>query len=209
MSILIMSIISFIIAFMPFFKTMLITIFLSVCTIILAVVYSKKQKVDAKEKNKKEIPTIAIMISVMAIFISLINFNITTEFGDEPIDLLQSKIQSFQEYDLKGEAIVENKIKFSVKDVSFDGNKCLVNIEIVGIGEETKVSLSDFFIYNSVTEEISFASDSAENNVSYYSKISKDEKISDTLIFELKKAENLEELYLVYKDDDNSVKIKI
>lgn len=209
MSILILSIICFILAFMPFFRTMLVTIFVGISTIILAIVYGKKQENDSKEKNKKEIPTIAIMISIMAIIISVVNFGMSMEFDEEPIDLLQIRINSFENYSMTDEAIVNNKIKIAVKDISFDGNKCLANIKITGLAEDIKISLNDFFIYNENNKEISFADDSGENVITYYSKIAKDEILEDTLIFELENIENLEEIYLVYKDDVNSVKIKL
>lgn len=209
MSILILSIICFILAFIPFLKTMIATILVGVSTIVLAIIYERKQKGDIKEKNKRELPIIAIIISVMAMVISIVNFGISLEFNEEPIDSLKIRINSFENYSMMDEVVVDNMIKLQVKDVSFDGNKCLVKIQATGLGNNIKLSLNDFFVYNEKTNEVSFAKDSASDNITFYSKINKDEILEDCIVFELEKMENIEEIYLVYKNDVNSVKFKL
>lgn len=209
MSILILSIICFILALLPFFKTMIATIFIGVCTIILASIYEKKQQQDVKEKKKKDIPIIAVIISIMAMVISVVNFGLSVENDQEPIDLLQTRINSFESFSMADEITVDNMIKILVKDVNNDGNKYLITLEITGLAENIKVSLNDFFIYNEVNKEIVFAKDSVMDNITFYSNVQKNEIKEDTLIFELDSVENVEEIFLVYKNNVNSVKIKI
>ncbi|MBQ8379506.1 MAG: hypothetical protein IJX34_01680 [Clostridia bacterium] len=209
MSILILSIICFILALLPFFKTMIATIFIGVCTIILASIYEKKQQQDIKEKKKKDIPIIAVIISIMAMVISVVNFGLSVENDQEPIDLLQTRVNSFESFSMADEITVDNMIKILVKDVNNDGNKYLITLEITGLAENIKVSLNDFFIYNEVNKEIVFAKDSVMDNITFYSNVQKNEIKEDTLIFELDNVENTEELFLVYKNNVNSVKIKL
>lgn len=209
MSILILSIICFILALLPFFKTMIATIFIGICTIILASIYEKKQQQDIKEKKKKDIPIIAVIISIMAMVISVVNFGLSVENDQEPIDLLQTRVNSFESFSMADEITVDNMIKILVKDVNNDGNKYLITLEITGLAENIKVSLNDFFIYNEVNKEIAFAKDSVMNNITFYSNVQKNEIKEDTLIFELDSVENVEEIFLVYKNNVNSVKIKI
>lgn len=209
MSILILSIICFILALLPFFKTMIATIFIGICTIILASIYEKKQQQDVKEKKKKDIPIIAVIISIMAMVISVVNFGLSIENEQEPIDLLQTRVNSFESFSMIDEVTVDNMIKILVKDVNNDGNKYLITLEITGLAENIKVSLNDFFIYNEVNKEIVFAKDSVMDNITFYSNVQKNEIKEDTLIFELDNVENTEELFLVYKNNVNSVKIKL
>lgn len=209
MSILILSIICFILALLPFFKTMIATIFIGICTIILASIYEKKQQQDVKEKKKKDIPIIAVIISIMAMVISVVNFGLSIENEQEPIDLLQTRVNSFESFSMIDEVTIDNMIKILVKDVNNDGNKYLITLEITGLAENIKVSLDDFFIYNEVNKEIVFAKDSVMDNITFYSNVQKNEIKEDTLIFELDNVENTEELFLVYKNNVNSVKIKL
>lgn len=209
MSILILSIICFILALLPFFKTMIATIFIGICTIILASIYEKKQQQDVKEKKKKDIPIIAVIISIMAMVISVVNFGLSIENEQEPIDLLQTRVNSFESFSMIDEVTVDNMIKILVKDVNNDGNKYLITLEITGLAENIKISLNDFFIYNEVNKEIVFAKDSVMDNITFYSNVQKNEIKEDTLIFELDNVENTEELFLVYKNNVNSVKIKL
>ena len=209
MSILILSIICFILALLPFFKTMIATIFIGICTIILASIYEKKQQQDVKEKKKKDIPIIAIIISIMAMVINVVNFGLSIENEQEPIDLLQTRVNSFESFSMIDEVTVDNMIKILVKDVNNDGNKYLITLEITGLAENIKISLNDFFIYNEVNKEIVFAKDSVMDNITFYSNVQKNEIKEDTLIFELDNVENTEELFLVYKNNVNSVKIKL
>lgn len=209
MSIIILSIICFILALLPFFKTMIATIFIGICTIILASIYEKKQQQDVKEKKKKDIPIIAVIISIMAMVISVVNFGLSIENEQEPIDLLQTRVNSFESFSMIDEVTVDNMIKILVKDVNNDGNKYLITLEITGLAENIKVSLNDFFIYNEVNKEIVFAKDSVMDNITFYSNVQKNEIKEDTLIFELDNVENTEELFLVYKNNVNSVKIKL
>ena len=209
MSILILSIICFILALLPFFKTMIATIFIGICTIILASIYEKKQQQDVKEKKKKDIPIIAVIISIMAMVINVVNFGLSIENEQEPIDLLQTRVNSFESFSMIDEVTVDNMIKILVKDVNNDGNKYLITLEITGLAENIKVSLNDFFIYNEVNKEIVFAKDSVMDNITFYSNVQKNEIKEDTLIFELDNVENTEELFLVYKNNVNSVKIKL
>lgn len=209
MSILILSIICFILALLPFFKTMIATIFIGICTIILASIYEKKQQQDVKEKKKKDIPIIAVIISIMAMVISVVNFGLSIENEQEPIDLLQTRVNSFESFSMIDEVTVDNMIKILVKDVNNDGNKYLITLEITGLAENIKVSLNDFFLYNEVNKEIVFAKDSVMDNITFYSNVKKNEIKEDTLIFELDNVENTEELFLVYKNNVNSVKIKL
>ena len=206
MSILILSIICFMLAFLPFLWTMIATIFIGVCTIILAIIYKKRQ---AKVKRKKEISIIAIIISIMAIVISIVNFIMSLNFDEEPISVLQTRINSFENYSMTDEISVDNMIKILIKDISFDTDKCLVKIKATGLNNDIKLSINDFFIYNDASKEISFAKDSVNNIITFYSDIQLDEVLEDTLIFELKNVETAEQLYLVYKNDVNSVKIKL
>ena len=209
MSILILSIICFILALLPFFKTMIATIFIGICTIILASIYEKKQQQDVKEKKKKDIPIIAVIISIMAMVISVVNFGLSIENEQEPIDLLQTRVNSFESFSMIDEVTIDNMIKILVKDVNNDGNKYLITLEITGLAENIKISLNDFFIYNEVNKEIVFAKDSVMDNITFYSNVQKNEIKEDTLIFELDNVENTEELFLVYKNNVNSVKIKL
>lgn len=209
MSIIILSIICFILALLPFFKTMIATIFIGICTIILASIYEKKQQQDVKEKKKKDIPIIAVIISIMAMVISVVNFGLSIENEQEPIDLLQTRVNSFESFSMIDEVTVDNMIKILVKDVNNDGNKYLITLEITGLAENIKISLNDFFIYNEVNKEIVFAKDSVMDNITFYSNVQKNEIKEDTLIFELDNVENTEELFLVYKNNVNSVKIKL
>lgn len=209
MSILILSIICFILALLPFFKTMIATIFIGICTIILASIYEKKQQQDVKEKKKKDIPIIAVIISIMAMVINVVNFGLSIENEQEPIDLLQTRVNSFESFSMIDEVTVDNMIKILVKDVNNDGNKYLITLEITGLAENIKISLNDFFIYNEVNKEIVFAKDSVMDNITFYSNVQKNEIKEDTLIFELDNVENTEELFLVYKNNVNSVKIKL
>lgn len=209
MSILILSIICFILALLPFFKTMIATIFIGICTIILASIYEKKQQQDVKEKKKKDIPIIAVIISIMAMVINVVNFGLSIENEQEPIDLLQTRVNSFESFSMIDEVTIDNMIKILVKDVNNDGNKYLITLEITGLAENIKVSLNDFFIYNEVNKEIVFAKDSVMDNITFYSNVQKNEIKEDTLIFELDNVENTEELFLVYKNNVNSVKIKL
>lgn len=209
MSILILSIICFILALLPFFKTMIATIFIGICTIILASIYEKKQQQDVKEKKKKDIPIIAVIISIMAMVINVVNFGLSIENEQEPIDLLQTRVNSFESFSMIDEVTIDNMIKILVKDVNNDGNKYLITLEITGLAENIKVSLDDFFIYNEVNKEIVFAKDSVMDNITFYSNVQKNEIKEDTLIFELDNVENTEELFLVYKNNVNSVKIKL
>lgn len=209
MSILILSIICFILALLPFFKTMIATIFIGICTIILASIYEKKQQQDVKEKKKKDIPIIAVIISIMAMVINVVNFGLSIENEQEPIDLLQTRVNSFESFSMIDEVTIDNMIKILVKDVNNDGNKYLITLEITGLAENIKISLNDFFIYNEVNKEIVFAKDSVMDNITFYSNVKKNEIKEDTLIFELDNVENTEELFLVYKNNVNSVKIKL
>lgn len=209
MSIIILSIICFILALLPFFKTMIATIFIGICTIILASIYEKKQQQDVKEKKKKDIPIIAVIISIMAMVINVVNFGLSIENEQEPIDLLQTRVNSFESFSMIDEVTIDNMIKILVKDVNNDGNKYLITLEITGLAENIKVSLNDFFIYNEVNKEIVFAKDSVMDNITFYSNVQKNEIKEDTLIFELDNVENTEELFLVYKNNVNSVKIKL
>lgn len=209
MSIIILSIICFILALLPFFKTMIATIFIGICTIILASIYEKKQQQDVKEKKKKDIPIIAVIISIMAMVINVVNFGLSIENEQEPIDLLQTRVNSFESFSMIDEVTIDNMIKILVKDVNNDGNKYLITLEITGMAENIKVSLNDFFIYNEVNKEIVFAKDSVMDNITFYSNVQKNEIKEDTLIFELDNVENTEELFLVYKNNVNSVKIKL
>ena len=209
MSIIILSIICFILALLPFFKTMIATIFIGICTIILASIYEKKQQQDVKEKKKKDIPIIAVIISIMAMVINVVNFGLSIENEQEPIDLLQTRVNSFESFSMIDEVTIDNMIKILVKDVNNDGNKYLITLEITGLAENIKVSLNDFFIYNEVNKEIVFAKDSVMDNITFYSNVKKNEIKEDTLIFELDNVENTEELFLVYKNNVNSVKIKL
>lgn len=209
MSILILSIICFILALLPFFKTMIATIFIGICTIILASIYEKKQQQDVKEKKKKDIPIIAVIISIMAMVINVVNFGLSIENEQEPIDLLQTRVNSFESFSMIDEVTIDNMIKILVKDVNNDGNKYLITLEITGLAENIKISLNDFFIYNEVNKEIVFAKDSVMDNITFYSNVQKNEIKEDTLIFELDNVENTEELFLVYKNNVNSVKIKL
>ena len=209
MSILILSIICFILALLPFFKTMIATIFIGICTIILASIYEKKQQQDVKEKKKKDIPIIAVIISIMAMVINVVNFGLSIENEQEPIDLLQTRVNSFESFSMIDEVTIDNMIKILVKDVNNDANKYLITLEITGLAENIKISLNDFFIYNEVNKEIVFAKDSVMDNITFYSNVKKNEIKEDTLIFELDNVENTEELFLVYKNNVNSVKIKL
>lgn len=209
MSIIILSIICFILALLPFFKTMIATIFIGICTIILASIYEKKQQQDVKEKKKKDIPIIAVIISIMAMVINVVNFGLSIENEQEPIDLLQTRVNSFESFSMIDEVTIDNMIKILVKDVNNDGNKYLITLEITGLAENIKISLNDFFIYNEVNKEIVFAKDSVMDNITFYSNVQKNEIKEDTLIFELDNVENTEELFLVYKNNVNSVKIKL
>ncbi|MBO5477057.1 MAG: hypothetical protein J6A15_04830 [Clostridia bacterium] len=208
MSILILSIISFMLAFLPFFKTMLITIFMAVCTIILSVIYGKKQKSDPKEKNKHELPIIAIIISIMAIIFSIVNYNkIPVEEPQD--DIIASKIETFLEYYKNEEVNIDNKIKLTVNNMNFDGNKCIVDVKVTSLEDDLKVTLSNFFIYNSQTEELVFADSSASGELSYYSKLENEETIADSIIFECENIQDTSNIYLIYRDNVSSVKIKL
>lgn len=207
MSIIILSIISFILAFMPFFKTLIASIFIAVCTIILAFIYNKKIK-ETKTRKQTEIAAIAVIISVIAIIGGIINFTLSLEYDNAPADFMEMRIKSFDEYDATNEVTVEGKLKISVKNVSFDGNDCLIDLKLIGL-THMDVSKTDFYVYNAKNSEIVFASDSINNNISYSSVIEKDEVLEDVLKFKLESVQNVDELYLIYKDNDNSVKIKI
>ena len=105
--------------------------------------------------------------------------------------------------------VYTNDLFFKINECNIENNSILLDYTTVFYGIKKDFSSYDFYILDESTDNIYYIT--YENGPKYvYSTLLENEKqVSGKMKFVLNDGYNIEKLYLVYKDDESSFKIKI
>lgn len=189
------------------------TLVFSITAIVFSILALKKH--DTKEK--KDAAIISLIISIIAIIVCIIInifsaktiVKIIDYYNGEYVDndnYYVQKFENYTEYNLDDEILLGYNFILKVNNFSKDGNVYYIDASIEALND-SYISIYDFGIYSA--DEQDFVYSSYYSNSNYTSGfLDEGEKKDIILKFEGEFDDN-SELYLMYMDDEDGVKIKL
>ncbi len=175
--------------------------------------------IDGLKKSKEQSKTavISIVISIAA-FILLIVVNISfliyeIEEGAFSLDDKQDvdyemSIRDYPCFEKGEDIIIDEDYYLKVVDVYNDETEYYVSLEVEGLNDYAYYSMYDFAIYDPFNEELYYPTYlDVQDNFSF-GKLQEGQKQTSLIKYDEKVVLG-DELYLVYVDDENGVKIKL
>lgn len=204
---LILAIISFIFSFIPLFGIAITFIGALFCIVFIILLLKDKQNV-----KKKEVAVISTIVIVVAISVAtLVNiefFNMNLKNGNNINNNYKYVLDNYNEYKLGENIEIEDKVNLKVNNKTIDGNICNVNMDIIVYKNDVKLSLYNFYIYDSLNNEIYYPKYNADNNSLKLNRLVENETNNGNIRFEFKDNFSKENLYLIYENNGGK-KIKI
>ncbi len=204
---LILAIISFIFSFIPLFGIAITFIGALFCIVFIMLLLKDKQNV-----KKKEVAVISTIVIVVAISVStLVNiefFNMNLKNGNNINNSYKYELDNYNEYKLGKSIEIEDKVNLKVNNKIIDGNICDVNMDIIVNKADVKLSLYNFYIYDSLNNEIYYPKYTVGNNSLKLNSLVENEINNGNIRFEFKDNFSKENLYLIYENNGGK-KIKI
>lgn len=196
---LILAIISFIMSFLPNFG-MYIALICSGVAIVLSIVNIKK----IKENNKnKEIYIISIVIAIFAIIFGIVLFCISSR---KTANNTNEKVANYEEYNLSDDIELGNGLNILLVNFTSGENIFRANIDVKSSIDGAKISIYDFFLMDLDNNKEYFPLYN-EGNASIIN-LNSGEKTNLNIYFSVKE-KVLKNTYLMYKNGDIKVKVKI
>lgn len=208
------SIAAFVCALTPLFGIPFVIVF-GITAIVFAILGMRKN--DGKER--KDASIIALIIAIIAIIIcALINifsYKFIALYFDEFVNkevvdydnYYEQKFKDYKEYSINDEARVGESFIIKVNDVSIDGDKYYVNIDVESLKDSEYFSLYDLGLYNATNYDLKYCQYSGDEEfISGFL----DEGDSKNIVikFDLEDEDN-DKMYLVFIDSEDGIKIKL
>lgn len=209
------SICSFICSFVPLFGIPFSIVF-SVTGIVFSILVLKK----ANEKERKDASIIALIISILAIIICIFVNIMSMKFIIgvfrnfpvlNPIDYesyYEEKFENYTNQDKNDNILLTDKIVLKINNITKDKNKYSIGITVQALDDDTYFSIYNFGLYDSKKEQILYALPTVINNKFISGALQEGESKDITLEFKLS-SKNTEQLYLIYMNSEDGVKIKL
>lgn len=215
----IFAMISFICSFIPIVG-IAGTVTFAIVSIILSLVSLKKSDSEISKKQK-EASIISLVITIAAIIICVVvniiavKYSIDfiksfTELGENLGKDYISTIENLEQHSI-GEQISldDGNFKITVNDVLTDGDLFIVNVMLESINENKNISLYDFYLYNLNNGEIYYPKYEVGGDFAVKEEIASGKSKQKNIKFKIENYSSNEELYLVFSNGDNKIKIKI
>lgn len=208
------SISAFVCAFVPLLGIPFTLVF-SITAIVFSILVFKKGGL----KERKDASIISLIISIIAILICLIinilSINVIRDIIEDfkyenSIDYdsyYEQKFGDYKEYNLDDKLISDNEVIISVEDYYNDGNEYYASLNVESLQDDNYVSVYDFIIYDEKNNEYYYTSSTGQATISKF--LDEGESIELFLKFELDDEEEYDNLYLIFMDYENGIKIKI
>lgn len=211
-AILIFTFLIFICSFIPFFGMPFIILF----SLVILISYLLTLKRKNIKKEQKDVFAISLVVVIVSIVLNIV---INCIFAKDIEDIINKKIdyssyyeQKFNDYkvNLIGDEInIDGELLIKVIDHTNDGNEHYIKLNVEAISKDTYYSAYDFILYDKAKNEIYYPS-YYEGETNFMSGIINNEEIkSSTLKYEINDDSTQDNLYLIYVDDENGVKIEL
>lgn len=209
------SILAFVCSFIPLFGIPFTVVF-SITSIVFSIIILKKEI----PKERKDASIISIIVSIIAmvicIFINILcaNFIIkvyNTYYENNKIDYnkyYENKFKNYLTYSRQDDNIINNIFKIKVNNISQDGEFCYIEMDLESLKDNNNIDLYYFGVYSAELNDFIYNSYSNINEYFKDGDLDKGEIQNITLKFKNLDL-NSNELYLVYIDNENGVKIRL
>ena len=212
---LICSILAFVCSFVPLFGIPF-SLIASIIAIILSIIIFKKE--DTKEK--KDASIIALVVSIIAIiicivinilsakFISNIFNNILSSSDINYNEYYDEKFKDYKEYSSEDNIVIKDSLVLNIDELTNNSNEYSVKINVSSLENNTYFSIYNFGLFNLSTNEFVYSSSSIEDNNFISGFLDEGEEKSILLKYNINNDSN-DEIYLVFVDNENGVKITL
>ncbi len=209
------SILAFICSFIPLFGMPFAIVF-SITSIVFSIIILKKEI----PKERKDASIISIIVSTIAIIICIfinilsVNFIIkvfNTYYEKEKIDYnsyYENKFGNYSTYSKQDNNIMNDKFKIKINNISQDGEFCYIELDLESLKDNNYLDLYYFGVYNVKLNDFIYNSSSNINKFLNDGYLDKGDTKNITLQFKNLDL-NSKELYLIYMDNENGVKIRL
>lgn len=209
------SIAAFVCSFTPLLGIPFTLVF-SITSIVFSILVFKK----SDEKERKDASIIALIIAIIAIIICIGVNILSCKFIIEGIKYLdnysvdyenyyEQKFNEYKEYSINDEIKIGDSYIITLNDFSKDGNDYYADITLESLKDYNDyISIYDFCIYNLEEEDVLYSTYSSDTCDFIGGVFDEGEKKNILLKFD-SYFENDDNLYLVYINDENGVKIKL
>lgn len=208
------SISAFVCSFIPLFGIPF-TIVFSITSIVFSVLILKREE----KKERKDASIISFIISIIAIIICIainiasINFivKVFNNYDNISIDYnnyYDTKFKNYLLFDKTDNNIENSKWRMKINSSSFDGDYCYVEIEVESLQDKNNLNIYDFGIYGRNDNDFIYGSSSKINDYFIGDNLDKGDTKKIMFKFNISDLDN-DELYFVYVNDENGVKIRI
>lgn len=205
--ILILAISSFIFSFIPVIGCM-ISIICAIIAIILALIMMMKKS----DKSKKEVSIISLIVSIISIIICIISNLLygTMEISNlkEVASVYNEVLDSYTTFDKNEKVEIEDGVNLTVNKIHIVDNECIVNISITSSKEDYKLSIYDFYIYDSQNNETYFPKYCIDEDYISSGVLEKNGTKSGNIKFEIENEFNKDNLYLMFRNN-KGLKLKL
>ena len=158
---------------------------------------------------------IAIIAIIICVLINIFSYKFIALcfdefFNNEVVDYdnyYEQKFKDYKEYNINDEVRIGESFIIKVNDVSIDGDKYYVNIDVESLKDSEYFSLYDLGLYNATNYDLKYCQYSGDEEfVSGFL----DEGESKNIVakFDLED-ENNDKMYLVFIDSEDGIKIKL
>lgn len=212
---LICSILAFVCSFVPLFGIPF-SLIASIIAIILSIIIFKKE--DTKEK--KDASIIALVVSIIAIiicivinvlsakFISNIFNNILSSSDINYNEYYDEKFKDYKEYSSEDNIVIKDSLVLNIDELTNNSNEYSVKINVSSLENNTYFSIYNFGLFNLSANEFVYSSSSIEDNNFISGFLDEGEEKSILLKYNINNDSN-DEIYLVFVDNENGVKIAL
>ena len=115
---------------------------------------------------------------------------------------------SYITFDKNEKVEIEDNVTLTVNKIDILENECIVNISIVSSKENYKLSIYDFYIYDSQNNETYFPKYCIDNGYISSGILEKNQTKLGSIKFEIQNEFNKDNLYLMFKND-KGLKLKL
>lgn len=209
------SIFAFVCSFVPLFGIPF-SLISSIIAIILSVLILKRENV----KEKKDASIIALVISIVAIIICIVVNVLSANFIFSAVknifnidnvnynEYYEEKFKNYTEYSLEDNIVIKDSLVLKIVETTNNNDEYCIRLNIQALEDNTYFSIYNFGLYNSSINEFIYPSSSVLDNDFLSGNLNEgDEK--NILLKYTPPSVNEENMYLIFVDNDNGVKVSL
>ena len=203
---LIFAIIACISSLLPLYG-IIFTLILGIVSIVLSILNMRSE-----QKKIKEVSIISLIVSIFS-FVMCIGINVYTAFlsndSNNAQDITFNNLSEDYPVYKAGDNVKDDNLLFNIENVKEENNTIILDYNMTFYGDEREFSAFDIYLLDQSLDHVYYLTYDGSSDYVYTAKIGNGESLSGKVKFTLGDDYNIDNLYLVYKDNNSNFKIKV